>query len=239
MSILSQTPITLQNPYSVLESEYEPSTTTINDTIAQYNISSKAMLIRAMSDDDLDRISVSSWSVVNSTYGSDNEGEDEDNTEEIYIDASGNQLAPLTVSALSGGFTNISKTMTATSINSSSAAAAQPDVWVVKVSKKSQQSSKQKPRSHAATAPSLEDVLEEGLESDEEEGELYMSMSEHELSKSSKAVNLKNIRLATAHDLELCRALNVTARNSTGAKLPKSSLSKGKNEKTRVSIDLD
>ncbi|KAF9170240.1 hypothetical protein BGX21_008659 [Mortierella sp. AD011] len=235
--ILSQTSIALQNPYSVLEPEYEPSTTTVNDIIVQYDTSSKAMLTRATSDDDLDRISVSSWSVVNSTYGSDNEGDDEDNTEEIYIDASGNQIAPLTVSALSGGFTNISKTTTATSINSSSAAAAQPDVWVVKVSKKRQQSSNRKPRSHAATVPSLEDVIEEGLESDEEEGELHMPMSEHELSKSSKAVNLKNIRLATTHDIELCRALNITARHSSGPKLPKSSFCKSKNQKAKVSTD--
>ncbi|KAF9107767.1 hypothetical protein BGX27_008614 [Mortierella sp. AM989] len=234
-TILSQTPITLRNPYSVLEAGYESSTTNIANNIAQYNITSKAMLTRAMSDDDLDRVSVSSWSVVNSTYGSDDE--DEGNSEEIYIDASGNYLAPLTVSALSEGFTNISKTMTATSINSSSVVTAQPDVWVVKVSKKHQQSSKPKPRSHATAAPSLEDVLEERFE---DECELYMSMSEHELSKSSKAVNLKNIRLATTHDIELCRALGITPRDFSGPKLPKSAASKGKSEKNRVrSIDLD
>ncbi|KAF9196830.1 hypothetical protein BGZ49_002694 [Haplosporangium sp. Z 27] len=237
--VLPQTPILLQNPYSVLEPEYEQSITTIADNIAQYNISSNAMLIRTISNDDLDGVSISSWSMVNSAFASDDEDEDEGSDEEIYIDASGNQLSPLTVSTLSEGFTNISKTMTATSINSTSAATVQPDVWVVKISKKQQQSSKPRPRSHIATAPLLEDAIE-GPETVYNNGDIFMSMSEHELSKSCRAVNLKNIRLATAHTIALRESLNVSSCTVCCSKLPKSSACKDKDkvEKIRVrSID--
>ncbi|KAF8961338.1 hypothetical protein BGZ46_001369 [Entomortierella lignicola] len=232
--VLPQTPISLQNPYSVLEPEYEQSITTIADNIAQYNISSNAMLIRTISNDDLDGVSISSWSMVNSAFASDDEDEDEGSDEEIYVDASGNQLSPLTVSTLSEGFTNISKTMTATSINSTSAATVQPDVWVVKISKKQQQSSKPRPRSHIATAPSLEDVIEEGLETVYNDEDIFMSMSEHELSKSCRAVNLKNIRLATAHTIALRESSNVSSCTVCCPKLPKSSASKDKDKVEKI-----
>ncbi|KAF8931102.1 hypothetical protein EDD21DRAFT_165319 [Dissophora ornata] len=255
--ILPQTPIEVRNPYSVLlESEYNSHiTTNTADNAPTFNLTSRAMLTRAVSDDDLDRISVSSWSVVNSAYASDSEEDDD----EIYIDASAAQLAPLTVSALSeDGFTNISKTMTAASINSSSVATAQPDVWVVKISKKRQHSSTPLRKSASvkipkSTAPSLEDVIEGESESDDQVeetmsftssdltgGDLYMSMTEHELSKSAKAVKLKNVRLAIAHDTELSRALKLPLKHQKTAKVPKTTLVKVRNEKTRVrSVALD
>ncbi|KAF9274413.1 hypothetical protein BGZ68_000698 [Mortierella alpina] len=222
--ILSHDPVPIRNPYSVLdEQEYEHSTESIITPITTADILSRpGALVRAVSDDDLDRMSVSSWSVVNSTYASDNEDEDE----EIYTDASAHHLTPLTVSALGDdGFTNISKTMTATSINSTSAAA-QPDAWVVKITKKrKQQARERKPKTPTVAAPSLADVLEgsesgsdyySGEEADEDAGgDFYMSMTEHELSKSSKAVKLKNIRLASAHDMALFKVFHraeVTAR---------------------------
>ncbi|KAG0358385.1 hypothetical protein BGZ54_010447 [Gamsiella multidivaricata] len=209
--ILPHNPLELRNPYSVLlEPEQQDSTT----DICHVYTASKALLIRAMSDDDFDRLSVSSWSVVNSTYASDDDDDDMVN-DEIYIDVSASHLAPLTVSALSDGFTNISKTMTAASINSSIAVSARPDTWVVKVSKKQRQgpsSQHRRPKTSTATAPSLYDVVEGGSEEEKsDEEEVYMDMTEHELSKSAKAVNLKNVRLATAHDRELCKALRLTS----------------------------
>ncbi len=210
--ILSHTPVPIRNPYSVLdEQEYDPSTETTITPITTADILNRpGALVRAVSDDDFDRMSVSSWSVVNSTYASDNEDEDE----EIYTDASAHHLTPLTVSALGDdGFTNISKTMTATSINSTTAAA-QPNVWVVKITKKRKQQSHRKPKPPTVAAPSLADVMEasesgsdyyssEEAADGEASGDFYMDMTEHELSKSSKAVKLKNIRLASAHDMAL------------------------------------
>ncbi|KAF9570922.1 hypothetical protein EC968_001171 [Mortierella alpina] len=224
--VLSHTPVPIRNPYSVLdEQEYDPSAQSTPTTITTADILSRpGALVRAVSDDDFDRMSVSSWSVVNSTYASDNEDEDE----EIYTDASAQHLTPLTVSAVGDdGFTNISKTMTATSINSTSAAA-QPDVWVVKITKqRKQQQSRRKPKTPTVAAPSLADVLEgsesgsdeySGEEADEDaEGDFYMSMTEHELSKSSKAVKLKNVRLASAHDMAL---FNVFQRAEVVARTP-------------------
>ncbi|KAF9952487.1 hypothetical protein BGZ72_006173 [Mortierella alpina] len=220
--ILSHIPVPIRNPYSVLdEQEYDPST---DSTITTADILRRpGALVRAVSEDDLDRMSVSSWSVVNSTYASDNEDEDE----EIYTDASAHHLTPLTVSAPGDdGFTNISKTMTATSINSTSAAA-QPNVWVVKIAKKRKQQSGRKPKTPTVAAPSLADVLEgsesgsdyySGEDVDEEAGgDFYMSMTEHELSKSAKAVKLKNIRLASAHDMAL---FNVFQRSEVIARTP-------------------
>lgn len=212
--VLHQIPIALRNPFSVLEPEQEPSPSITN--------SDSFILTRAFSDDDLDRISVSSWSVINSAYAS--EDEDDDDVE-IYMDASDHNLAPMTVSALSDGFTNISNVMTATSINSASA---QPDTWVIKVSKN--RSSSPKHKAPVAAAPTLEDVIErsesddqceDGSDEEMAHGTLPMSMSEHELSKSSKAVKLKNVRLAFAHDTALCKALNVTMRGKSGPRLPK------------------
>ncbi|KAI8346337.1 hypothetical protein B0O80DRAFT_469349, partial [Mortierella sp. GBAus27b] len=224
--ILSQVPIELRNPFSVLEPEHESSTIASTTNI----VYSHTILTKTQSDDDFERASVSSWSVVNSAYASDDEDDDID---EIYMDASAHNLGPMTVSSLGDGFTNISNVKTATSVNSNSAL---PDTWVIKVSKSRQTSSK--PRTAAAAAPTLEDVIER-YECDDDDLDLQSggdlvpmsSMSEHELSKSSKAVKLKNIRLATAHDIALCKALNITAKKANGG--PRMPKNKGKGEKTR------
>ncbi|KAF9916436.1 hypothetical protein BX616_003755 [Lobosporangium transversale] len=220
--ILLQDPVVLRNPFSVLDAEHEDDNTVRNtnennnvDSLeyvrAYSNIQSRAMLTRAISEDDLDNVSVSSWSVVTSAFGSDDEDSYSDD-DEIILDSSANHIAPLTVSALSDGFTNISKTMTATSINSSAVATAEPSAWVVKVSKKRQRS--RKPKIMAATAPTLDDVIEgyesESLGDDDSDFNLELSMTEHEISKSARAVTLKNKRLADAHDLGLCKTLGIT-----------------------------
>ncbi|KAF9351800.1 hypothetical protein BGX34_000363 [Mortierella sp. NVP85] len=218
-ALLSHAPIELRNPFSVLlEPEHEPTTTT------SFN---HPILTRTVSDDDLDRVSVSSWSVVNSAYASDDEDFDAD---EIYMDASGHNLAPMTVSSLSDGFTSINNIKTATSVNSTSVAT-QPDTWVIKVTKTRQNAPLRKHKTPIATAPSLEDVMEQAEWEYDNQEVLYVSssMSDHELSKSSKAVKLKNVRLAIAHDTALCKALNITNRKANGGpRLPKG---KGKYEK--------
>jgi hypothetical protein len=61
------------------------------------------------------------------------------------------------------------------------------------------------------------------------------SMSDHELSKSSKAVKLKNVRLAVAHDTALCKALNITNRKANGS--PRLSKGKGRYEKFKGRIE--
>ncbi|KAG0253337.1 hypothetical protein BG011_006422 [Mortierella polycephala] len=229
MSImLSQFTIAMNNPYSALvEQEHDPSSTA-KSTFTATSINLPTGLTRAMSDDDLDRMSTSSWSVVNSAYGSDTEDNDYD-TDEIYTDGSAHHLVPLTISSLTDGFTAISKTMTATSTNSS---LAQPNIWVVKVTKRRQKQYMRKPRVSTATAPSLEDVLE-GSDLDEDP---YMPMTEHELSKSTKAVQLKNDRLAVAHDVDLIKTLKHLTRDSEVPrpyKIPTAYRSKGVKARTR------
>ncbi|KAF9435628.1 hypothetical protein BGZ76_005859 [Entomortierella beljakovae] len=234
--VLPQVHLDLRNPYSALDSEYENTLNTTN-TVSHYNVMARTMI----DDDDLDKVSVSSWSVVNSAYASDNE---DDEADEIYIDVSASDLNPLTVSN-GDGFTTVTKTMTAASINSTKA---QPDVWVVRVSKKAL-----KPIRPVSAAPLLEDVLEEEIGcccfdyeyndyNDDDvysDNDVYMDMTEHELSKSSRAVNLKNIRLAAAYDLALCKAYGYTPSPSKEPVLPKSSASRGRNEKAKArSIDL-
>ncbi|KAF9180536.1 hypothetical protein BGZ51_006105 [Haplosporangium sp. Z 767] len=197
----------MHNPYSVLVEQEHDLLSTVKSTFTTTSINLPTSLTRAMSDDDLDRMSTSSWSVVNSAYGSDTEDIDYD-ADEIYTDGSAHHLVPLTISSLTDGFTAISKTMTATSTNSSSAA--QPNIWVVKVTKRRQKQSMRKPRVSTTTAPSLEDVPE-GSDLDEDP---YGSMTEHELSKSTKAVQLKNNRLAIAHDVDLIKTLKHLTRES-------------------------
>lgn len=226
-AILSYAPIELRNPFSVLvEPEHEP---TLSNTTLSYN---HAILTRTVSDDDLDRVSVSSWSVVNSAFASDDEDSDAD---EIYMDASGHNLAPMTISSLSDGFTSISNIKTSASVNSSSVAT-QPDTWVIKVAKVRQNAPPRKHKTPVATAPSLDDVMEQAEWEYDNQETLFVSasMSDHELSKSSKAVKLKNVRLAIAHDTALCKALNITNRKANGGpRVPK----KGRHEKFKGRID--
>ena len=205
MSIIlpQQQAIPLRNPYSVLleqESDY-PST---NNHTEYSNINKETL----SEDDGLDQISVHSWSVIASTIGSDNEEEDEDDENEVVLDDK-NIEAALTVSSLADGFTGISKTLTAATINSA-ILAGRSNTWAVKVSKK--QRSPRPEGSPTRKAVHEEDEDESAVDMSLEEH--YMQMTEHELSKSSKAVKLKNIRLATAADKELSRVLNLPDRKA-------------------------
>ncbi|KAG0057330.1 hypothetical protein BGZ83_011573 [Gryganskiella cystojenkinii] len=227
--ILPQQAIPLRNPYSVLfEQESDHFSTTDNQTEHNNNR-------EILSDDGLDQISVHSWSVIASTVGSDNEQEDEDEDEnEVILDDKRIEEA-LTVSSLGDGFTDISKTVTATSINSASLAGRSKS-WAIKVSKK-----QRSPRPEGSTSTTKTVHYDDNEDYEDNYGEemglddRYMSMTEHELSKSAKAVKLKNIRLATAADKELFRVLNVPDRKAlpTRANVTDRSKTRGR------SIDTD
>ncbi|KAF8934435.1 hypothetical protein BGZ58_005710 [Dissophora ornata] len=144
-------------------------------------------------------------------------------------------LAPLRLSLSSDGFMNISKAILDHSTNSTLATAPERlDSWVVKVNKKCNKTrDESKPAAPAATSPlpadtnstslgcnstqtlPMMDPSEKRKESivDAQDKEkyggaaTYMSMTEHELSKSFNAVKIKNSRVATQHDRDLARAL--------------------------------
>ncbi|KAF9286665.1 hypothetical protein BGZ68_002667 [Mortierella alpina] len=213
-TLISQTPIAVRNPYALLEYEH-----------------SAAAVDRISADDELD---LSTWCVVNSPYPSDDEDDDEDHNEDddvIYhwrpstdssssVDSTNTMLsAPLKLSLLSDGFTNISKAITVCSTNSILASAPEHrGAWVVKMSKARQihstksltvTSTDNNIQAHEASrAEKRKDISERSDDDDDrDEGLLYMSMTEHELSKSSRASKLQNTRVATHHSRELARAL--------------------------------
>ncbi|GJJ77067.1 hypothetical protein EMPS_09426 [Entomortierella parvispora] len=221
-TLLSQSPITLCNPFSVLECiAARPSNS--NSLIVQEEESP----IDNKDEDDLD---LSSWSVVNSACPSDDDDEDEDDPQdhdddEIYDGRTTNntdskehlqnthELAtPLTLSNLKDGFTNISKAQTAHSTNST-LSTSKPGTWVLKVNKKkrsqrSVSSSTSNSMDQATQASEKRPMAAMQTASDEDEDEaLYMSMTEHELAKSTSASKIKNTRVAIHHGRELARAL--------------------------------
>ncbi|KAF9305224.1 hypothetical protein BG003_001400 [Podila horticola] len=216
--MLTHAPIALRNPFSILEL---PST----DAIVEQKCPTSTDLVAHVDDDDLD---LSSWSVVNSACSSDNEDDDEDedgDSDEIYADdetSDGAPLNPLTLSSLKSGFTNISKAATARSVNSLAACAPENrGHWVLKVGKRKQHREEGKKKndeeslinleSDRTSTPSLSsDREEEEEEEDEDEDEaMYMRMTEHELSKSARAVRIKNGRVALEHDRGLVKSLGL------------------------------
>lgn len=215
--MLTHAPIALRNPFSILEL---PSADAVDQ---MYPTIDMAIHVE---DDDLD---LSSWSVVNSACSSDNEDdedEDEDGAgDEIYADdetSDGTPLDPLTLTSLKSGFTNISKAATARSINSAAASAPENrGHWVLKVGKRKQRKEEGKMEkeerdslisleSDRTSVPSLSSDQEEDDEEDEDEDEaMYMRMTERELSKSARAVRIKNGRVALDHDRELVKSLGL------------------------------
>ncbi|KAG0337962.1 hypothetical protein BG005_003907 [Podila minutissima] len=222
--MLTHAPIALRNPFSILEHSS-------TDAILGEKCPTSTDLVAHVDDDDLD---LSSWSVVNSACSSDNEddedAEDEDgDSDEIYADdetADGAPLNPLTLSSLKSGFTNISKAATARSINSLAACAPENrGHWVLKVGKRKQRREEGKKKegeeeeeeslisldSDRTSTPSLSsDREEDEEEEDEDEDEaMYMRMTERELSKSARAVRIKNGRVALEHDRDLVKSLGL------------------------------
>ncbi|KAF9377569.1 hypothetical protein CPB97_010084 [Podila verticillata] len=217
----SQNPIALRNAFSLLDD---------NENVS----SPQPSLARTNTQDSFsDKLSVSSWSVVNSAIGSDNEDNDTDNSDdEIYTwNQSGGNIDDNTTSvtlANRDGFTTISKTMTASSINSVLASAPElRDVWVVKVAKR------RSGKLSTVSELSLDDIQED-QESSEDDNYDALSMTDHELSKSAKAVKLKNLRLATAADKELFRVLGfsrskvISGSRPHSHKIPRTKQEKGR-----------
>ncbi|KAF9372388.1 hypothetical protein CPB97_001287 [Podila verticillata] len=216
--MLTHAPIALHNPFSILEF---PSTDAVDQMCPTTDV------VIHVEDDDLD---LSSWSVVNSACSSDNEDDDEDEDEdgdsdEIYADdetSDGAPSDPLTLSSLKSGFTNISKAATARSINSAAASAPENrGHWVLKVGKRKQRKDEGKLEkeerdslisleSDRTSVPSLSSDQEGDDEDDEDEDEaMYMHMTERELSKSARAVRIKNGRVALDHDRGLVKSLGL------------------------------
>ncbi|KAG0316578.1 hypothetical protein BGZ99_006825 [Dissophora globulifera] len=139
-TIASQCPIALCNPFSLLEPEFHP------DSCAS-SVSSDSSVHTIAEDDALD---LSTWCVISSEYLSDDgSDEDEQDGKEIYLWQSGtdgnlkgtdsglSHLAPLRLSLLSDGFTNISMAAMTHSTNSAIVTAPKHrGAWVVKVNRK-------------------------------------------------------------------------------------------------------
>ncbi|KAF9577602.1 hypothetical protein BGW38_007086 [Lunasporangiospora selenospora] len=207
MSTILSTPVPVQNPFSVL-SESDHTNDFASPPISSYrslysSTTPRASHTRTTSTDSV----ISSWSVVHSNVDTDNEDQDDD---VLFPELGNEQLhAPLAISILSDGFTGISKAPTATSVNSSTAAS-QTDVWVIKVDKKKTKRLQRPPKDITKPLGDLPEMPEDYYEDDyygsESAGPQYMDMTEHELSKSVGASNLKNIRIAAAHDTQLMKA---------------------------------
>ncbi|KAF9405188.1 hypothetical protein BGZ94_003715 [Podila epigama] len=229
--MLTYAPITvIRNPFSILECQpaYDDEKPCATGTAPTASTTTTTTTIE---DDDVD---LSSWSVVNSACSSDDEEEEEEDddssgdTDEIYADIEpGLPTAPLTLSTLKSGFTNISKATTARSTNSVAITA--PEIqgtWVLKVGKRKQRKQQQhEPSSassdlsshHTSTLPTLsfDHVEKKGedtqgkdvVEEEDRDDVMYMRMTERELSKSPRAVQIKNRRIAINHDRSLVSSL--------------------------------
>ncbi|KAG0200983.1 hypothetical protein BGX28_006088 [Mortierella sp. GBA30] len=221
-TLVSQTPIAIHNPFSVLESEF-----TISHHIA-----------------DEEEQDLSTWCVVNSPDISGDsrseEEQDEDDLDDVIYDwdpspgennnvAAGKDIclsAPLRLSPLSDGFTNVSRAITARSINSALAyTSGHRGDWVIKVSRPRHSNNKSLPTiadtntttimisctesSSKVRSEKRKDTSERRSDNEDEDGDetLYMAMTEHELSKSSKASKMMKNRVAMHHSRELARAL--------------------------------
>ncbi|KAF9273174.1 hypothetical protein BGZ88_004009 [Linnemannia elongata] len=240
-TLFAQNPITLRNPFSLLESDFNLEDHSPN-TIPTINASNTT-------ESDLD---LSTWSVVNSPSASDDEdGDSDDNDDdEIYHWQTSNSdrdgasspdidiqaLEPLHLSTGKDGFTNISKAKTACSINSLAASCPEHrGAWVLKVNKKrrnkSQEPQQQQQQSTETDTATISTQTHDKrrlsltstdsssssetrtkskstrVETDDLDDTLYMDMSEHELSKSSKASTIKNNRIATSYERELAKDL--------------------------------
>ncbi|KAF9953368.1 hypothetical protein BGZ70_000269 [Mortierella alpina] len=217
-TLISQTPIAVRNPFALLESEH-------------------CAADRISADDELDLSTwcvVNSPYPSDDEDDEDHDNDEDDEHDIIYhwrpstdsssaVDSTNTILpSPLKLSLLSDGFTNISKVITVKSTNSVLASAPEHrGAWVVKMSKARQNHSSKNPpltltddntqALEASRAEKRKDIPERSDDDDgddsDDQGLLYMSMTEHELSKSSKASKLKNTRVATHHSRELARAL--------------------------------
>ncbi|KAF9586539.1 hypothetical protein BGW38_002536 [Lunasporangiospora selenospora] len=267
-TLVSQTPITLRNPFTILaSSNFEEQNCIDNVASGLVSTCSHPQLVptaHRLQTQDGDVLDLSTWCVITSADSSD-EDEDENEDEEILkpsssdllgLDAEGTSLlTPLTLSTLSDGFTHISRTVTANSINSSSASAPEHrGAWVLRVSKRRNASSERPVRTGFASSetPACESHIEsstlnlQDAPTDPEsgferiDGSMYMSMTEHELAKSTKAVKIKNTRVAVQHDRDLAKALGCIAENSErpDKKVTRAKSSKGRRKCRNKTVEL-
>ncbi|KAG0377400.1 hypothetical protein BGX24_006163 [Mortierella sp. AD032] len=248
-TLFAQNPITLRNPFSLLDTDFN-----LEDSVVAATTATAALVSNTEADLDL-----STWSVINSPSASDDEDSDSDSDDndddEIYhwqssnsstgaskssigSDAQVQKLEPLHLSSVKDGFTNISKAMTARSINSLSASCPQHrGAWVLKVNKRRNKSQEPQLQYHGSETVSTQAhhhnndkrrlsltgstpsspsktkstrvEAEQDLDNNDLDNDymLYMYMTEHELSKSSKASQIKNTRIATTYERELAKDL--------------------------------
>ncbi|KAF9923655.1 hypothetical protein FBU30_006270 [Linnemannia zychae] len=224
-TLFAQNSITLCNPFSLLESDVNLDDSTNVDTAidADLDISTWSVVNSpSASDDEGDNVI---------------EGNDDDEIYHWESSSSDNSdsstgnpiLEPLRLSSVRDGFTNISKVMTAHSHNSLSASCPEHrGTWVLKVNKRR---SKEPQHGHQETATistethdkrrlsSMSDtesssskakaarVENNGANDHDDNGMIYMGLTEHELSKSSRATKIKNKRIATSHVHTLAKEL--------------------------------
>ncbi|KAG0252659.1 hypothetical protein DFQ27_007932 [Actinomortierella ambigua] len=171
-----------------------------------------------------------SWSVVDSD---DEQDLDDDKDEDLYTwcpstDAHGNSTAelppPLVVASLDDGFTGISKVLTVQNINGAAAVAmANQGSWLIKGKKMKKATATTGPA--PKTAPQEQGCLhchddyDNHDHDDDSRNDEYASDDdldgglEHELSKSARAVNRRNIRVANARGRKLEEVVDTGARS--------------------------
>ncbi|KAG0220750.1 hypothetical protein BGX31_010624 [Mortierella sp. GBA43] len=205
-AVITQAPIALHNPFCALETEFCHGPNTVQ---AQGRSQSNAQDNDHNEEGELD---LSSWCMVHSDEDSD---DDHDDSGDIYLwqQPSMDSYGPLKLSNTTDGFTDISRAAATHSTNSASAKALeQRGAWVVKVSKNKKQSTAKGSTMKSTQQHSSESEQQDDDDDDDEE--LYMYMTGHELSKSTKATKIKNSRLATLHDHELAKALGCLSQPS-------------------------
>ncbi|KAF9909957.1 hypothetical protein EC991_007762 [Linnemannia zychae] len=226
-TLFAQNPITLRNHFSSLDADFdlEDSSATAIPTVSSTDeanldlstwsvVNSPSASDDEESDNDNDDDEIYHWQTSNSS-----------SADQSSVDSG--KLEPLHLSNVMDGFTNISKAKTARSVNSLSVSCPeQRGAWVLKVNKRRCNKSKepQHPESEpistqthdkrrlsltssTPSSPSKSKATRVENEQDLDSDLLYMYMTEHELSKSSKASKIMNTRIATAHDRELAKDL--------------------------------
>ncbi|KAG0367589.1 hypothetical protein BGZ54_003634 [Gamsiella multidivaricata] len=226
-AFISQTPIALCSPFSALESRLYP------ETFADTHFEP----VTKEGEQDLSTWCVVDLPRLSEAEQSGSPDEDDQDCDELYIFQSTHNensetigvsfITPLHLSLSSDGFTNISKVIVAHSINSASAAApGHRNNWVVKMNKKRSkpQQGDSLPKSTSATKAyetekstdkseinppekRMETSSPDIMNVNHHDEAVYMSMTEHELLKSTKATKIKNIRVATQYSRDLARAL--------------------------------
>ncbi|KAF9970595.1 hypothetical protein BGZ73_006661 [Actinomortierella ambigua] len=215
---LSQTPLPLNNKFALLEE-----TDQLSDLPSLRSFAARPKNHSRLNSTD----TLTSWSVVDSDDEQDHHDDDKDEALYTWSSPNGQDTTelppPLAVASLDDGFTGISKVLTVQSINGAAAAAVAPQgSWLIKGKKMKK----------AATAPLTTPTSQEQGhlhkhddndhdydDYDDDDDDVYAfggdldSGLEHELSKSARAVNRRNIRVASARDRKLSEVVSTGTRS--------------------------